>query len=190
MCNNENKCDVISDDDLMFDGLMRFNLKIGWSVIDMFIIMFYGCVPHFPSVPQKFICRLYKLWRSNYLQKVAIIVDWSNYGISQIQNTCLNMKCSVWRVVCGVLPLICVSDTLSRMSHLTNDDGALNEVGCFLFACKLWMCVYFFRHASGFISMIIKKAKIVKVENMKLTFISYYDYMRKGNCWHLILRLR
>ena len=58
MCNNENKCDVISDDDLMFDGLMRFNLKIGWSVIDMFIIMFYGCVPHFSSVPQKFICRL------------------------------------------------------------------------------------------------------------------------------------
>ena len=104
--NSENKCDVISDDDLMFDGLMRFNLKIGWSVIDMFIIMFYGCVPHFPSVPQKFICRLYTLWRSNYLQKVAIIVDCSNYGISQIQNTCLNMKCSVWRVVvCSVFCL-------------------------------------------------------------------------------------
>ena len=120
---------------------------------------------------------------SKCLQKVAIIVGYSNYGTYEIQITWLNMK-YVW--MCAEY----VSDTLSRMSHLTNDDGALNEVGCFLFACKLWMCVYFFRHASGFISMIIKKAKIVKVENMKLTFISYYDYMRKGNCWHLILRLR
>ena len=163
-------------------------MKCDWYVYNNVL---WVCAPlSFCSSKIHLQVRLYTIWRSNYLQKVAIIVDWSNYGISQIQNTCLNMKCSVWRVVCGVLPLICVSDTLSRMSHLTNDDGALNEVGCFLFACKLWMCVYFFRHASGFISMIIKKAKIVKVENMKLTFISYYDYMRKGNCWHLILRLR
>ena len=48
-------------------------------------------------------------------------------------------------VVC-TLYMMCVSDTLSRMSHLTNDDGALNEVGCFLFACKLWMYTSFVTH--------------------------------------------
>ena len=141
------------------------------------------CAPHLPSV-LKFICRLY-IRRSHYLQKVAIIVGCSNYWIYQIQNTCLNMKC-FWRCM-HVYMYVCVSDTLSRMSNLTNDDGALNEVGCFLFACKLWMCVLL----SSRIWLYIydyQKVKIVKVENMKLTFTSHYIWKR--NCWHLILRLR
>ena len=65
-------------------------------------------------------CRLWQLWTISdpeYLPKYEMLF----------------MKC----VVYAGLPMICVSDTLSRMSHLTNDDGALNEVGCFLFACKL-----------------------------------------------------
>ena len=50
---------------------------------------------------------------------------------------------------------------------------------CVLLSSRIWLYIYDYQ-----------KAKIVKVENMKLTFISYYYYMRKGNCWHLILRLR
>ena len=91
---------------------------------------------------------------SKCLQKVAIIVGYSNYGTYEIQITWLNMK-YVW--MCAEY----VSDTLSRMSHLTNDDGALNEVGCFLFACKLWMYTSFVTHLALYL-WLSKRRKLLR----------------------------
>jgi hypothetical protein len=97
--------------------------------------------------------------RSNYLQKVAIIVlGCSNYGIYQIQNTWLNMKCLL---ECVLWVWYVCKWYIIKNEPFDEWWWRFKWSGLF-FICLQIMNVYFFRHASGFISMIIKRWKLLR----------------------------
>ena len=119
----------------------------------------------FPSVV-KFMFKLY-IWRSNYLQKVAIIVGCCNYRAYQIQSI-------VWY---GMFLCLSVCVYVCKWYIIKNEPfdewwWRFKWSGLF-FICLQIMNVYFFRHASGFICMIIKRWKLLrwKTWNSHLTII-------------------